>query len=78
MKKIWQWLMDSNRSKHLLLGFAYGLAANDAYCAVYGGAGVAGALEFKDWQWGEKPDFIDFVLTIAGVIAGFGVHKLIF
>jgi len=68
--------MASNRFKHLGLGAVYGLAADDWYCAVYGGAGVAGALEFKDYQWGGKPDVIDFALTFVGVMAGFGIRKL--
>jgi hypothetical protein len=71
MKKIWEWLCASNRLKHLGLGFIYGLAANDWYCAIYGGAGVSGALEFKDYQWGGKPDIIDFLFTFVGVMAGY-------
>lgn len=74
MKKLWQWLKDSHRLQHLGLGFVYGLGADDCYCAVYGGLGVAGALEFKDWQWGGRPDWIDATLTFAGVMAGYGVR----
>lgn len=76
MEKIRQWFLESNRYKHLLLGIAYGLAADDAYCAVYGGIGVSGALEFKDWQWGGKPDAVDFALTFTGVMIGFSVREL--
>ena len=77
MKSIIDWLLESNRWKHLGLGFVYGLAANDWYCAIYGGAGVALALEFKDGQWGGKPDPIDAALTFTGTMAGFGIHYLI-
>jgi hypothetical protein len=28
-------------------------------------------MEFKDWQWGGKPDPIDFILTVAGVNIGY-------
>ena len=59
MKEIWDWLNASNRIKHLGLGFAYGLGINDWYCASYGGIGVSLALEFKDGQWGGKPDLVD-------------------
>ena len=76
MKKIWQWLKDSHRLQHLGLGFVYGLGADDCYCAVYGGLGVAGALEFKDWKWGGKPDWIDATLTVAGVAIGYAVRVL--
>ena len=71
MKKIWQWLKNSNRLKHLLLGAGVGLGANDWYCAEYVGIGVAGSLEFKDYQWGGKPDWIDFTLTFVGVNIGY-------
>ena len=76
MKKIWNWLKDSHRLQHLGLGFVYGLGADDCYCAVYGGFGVAGALEFKDWKWGGKPDWIDATLTVAGVAIGYVVRVL--
>ena len=76
IKKIIDWLKQSNRYKHLGLGFVYGLAANDLYCALYGGVGVSLALEFKDGQWGGKPDPVDAALTFAGVMAGFGVREL--
>jgi len=78
MKRIWNWLKDSNRLQHLGLGFVYGLCADDCYSAVYGGLGVAGALEFKDYQWGGKPDWIDFTLTLVGVMCGYRVRKLLF
>lgn len=77
MRKIWEWLNESKRIKHLGLGAVYGLAANDWYCAAYGGAGVSLALEFKDGQWGGKPDIIDAVLTLGGVMAGYGIRVLI-
>lgn len=77
MKKIIEWLKESNRIKHFALGAVYGLVANDTYCAVYGGAGVSLALEFKDGQWGGKPDVIDAAMTFAGVMAGFGVRTLV-
>lgn len=71
------WLCKSNRLKHLVGGIAVGLGADDWYCAVYTGVGVAGALEFKDGQWGGKPDVIDFVLTVAGVAIGYGARYLV-
>ena len=44
LKKVFEWLGDSHRLLHLLLGMVFGLFANTLYCAIYGGAGVAGAL----------------------------------
>ena len=77
MRKILDWLLSSNRWKHLAGGYVVGLGADDTYCAVYTGIGVAGALEFKDWQWGGKPDWIDFAMTCIGVAFGFMTRKLI-
>ena len=74
MKKIWNWLKDSHRLQHLGLGVIYGLGADDCYSAVYGGFGGAGALEFKDYQWGGKPDWIDFVLTLVGTMIGYSLR----
>ena len=78
MKKIWQWLKDSNRLKHLVGGVAVGLGANDWYCAEYVGVGVAGSLEFKDYQWGGKPDWIDFTLTFVGVNIGYTIRYFVY
>ena len=63
--------------KHLGLGYVYGLAADDLYCAIYGGVGVSLALEFKDGQWGGKPDILDAAFTFAGVMAGFGTRYIV-
>lgn len=52
MKKIITWLKSSNRGRHIVGGFLIGLGADDTYCALYAGAGVAGALELKDKLWG--------------------------
>jgi hypothetical protein len=77
VKKIVTWFKESHRIHHLALGYSCGLLANDWYCVMYGGIGVSGALEFKDWQWGGKPDWIDFTLTFAGFIAGYLTRSLI-
>ena len=77
MKKIWQWLTASNRMKHYGLGAIFGLAADDLYCAIYGGAGVSLAMEWKDGQWGGKPDLLDAAFTFAGVMTGFGIRYIV-
>ena len=78
MKRIWQWLKESNRIKHLVGGVAVGLGANDWYCAEYVGIGVAGSLEFKDYQWGGKPDWVDFTLTFVGVNIGYTIRYFVY
>ena len=47
MKKIWKWLGESNRWKHLLGGVAIGLAGDSIYCSAYVGVGVASALDTR-------------------------------
>ena len=76
-KKLFDWLCESNRFKHMIGGAIVGLFAENAYCAAYAGVGVAGAMEFKDWQWGGKPDPIDFAMTIVGTAIGFAINRLI-
>lgn len=77
MRKLFTWLKESNRYKHLLGGIAIGAFANSLYCAAYAGVGVAIALELKDKMWGGKFDFVDLSLTLAGVAIGYGVRIII-
>lgn len=77
MRKLFTWLKESNRYKHLLGGIAIGAFANSLYCAAYAGVGVATALELKDKLWGGKFDFVDLSLTLSGVAIGYGVRIMI-
>ena len=77
MKKIIEWIWESHRIHHVSGGVAIGMGADDMYCAAYAGVGVAGALELKDYLWGGKPDYIDFLLTIAGVAVGYSIRILL-
>lgn len=77
MKKLFTWLKESNRYKHLLGGIAIGAFANSLYCAAYAGLGVATALELKDKMWGGKFDIVDLSLTLSGVAIGYGVRIMI-
>ena len=75
--KVLEWIKQSNRWKHILGGVLLGAGANDLYCACYAGLGVAAALELKDYLWGGKPDWVDFLCTVTGVGVGFGIRTLI-
>lgn len=77
MRKLFTWLKESDRYKHLLGGIAIGAFANSLYCAAYAGIGVATALELKDKLWGGKFDLVDMSLTLAGVTIGYGVRIMI-
>jgi hypothetical protein len=70
MKKLIKWLNESNHWKHIAGGSLIGLFSFSWYCALFSGAGVSSALEFKDKQWGGMWDWIDWSLTMAGVIVG--------
>lgn len=70
MKKVIEWLKESNRLTHFGCGVIIGFGADDDYCAAYAGIGVSAALELKDKLWGGKWDWIDFALTVAGVSVG--------
>lgn len=76
IKRIINWFKESNRYKHLLLGMVFGTIANDWYCLEYGAIGVSLSMEFKDGQWGGKPDFVDFILTVAGFNLGYLIRVL--
>ena len=74
MGKIFDWLSDSNRWKHLVGGMVVGLGSDDVYCATYAGIGIASALELKDKQWGGEWDWIDWLLTVGGVSIGYAIR----
>ena len=78
MRKLIDWLKESNRWKHFLGGFIIGLVCNSWYCAVLVGACTGSGMEFKDYQWGGEPDWKDFVLTFAGTLIGYGIISFIF
>jgi len=59
------WLTESNRMKHFLYAIPIGLILT-ILCVI----GVAGGLEFKDKQYGNKWDWLDFIATILGGLVG--------
>lgn len=78
MKKIIDWLKDSHRWLHLLIGLIIGFGASSIYCAAYAGIGVSITSELKDKLWGGLWDWIDFGLTITGVAIGYVIHGIVF
>lgn len=70
IKKLYNWLKESNRWVHLLGGFLIGFGANSIYCAAYTGLGIASTLELKDHMWGGEWDWTDWTLTVVGVAIG--------
>lgn len=78
--KTWKkmWIMQSNRWKHLLGGFAIGAACSCFYDALIASAATGAAMEWKDRSWGGKFDWADLACTLAGGAIGGGLRYLIF
>lgn len=77
MNKLFNFIRQSNRWKHLIGGFIIGVIGNDAYCSIYAGAIAASCLEYKDKTYGGKWDWIDWAMTTTGSIIGM-ITRLIF
>lgn len=77
MKKLWNWLKESNRWQHILISVMIGLLFNNligtAICALL----VASALEYKDKTYGGKWDWIDLTLTIVPALVINGLKMLV-
>ena len=59
------WLKESNRLEHLRYGYI-----TACYLSVLFTIGCAVGMEFKDWQYGGKFDFLDIAATALGGILG--------
>jgi hypothetical protein len=72
MKKLWSWISESNRLKHLLYTIPIGLVFT-ILCVL----GVASGMEFKDRQWGGKWDWLDWISTMLGGVIGQALQIII-
>lgn len=84
MKKYFKWLLESNRPKHMLVGFAIGLTLG--LSAAFAAAASA---EMKDWLWNGKRggifgwirgngfDWLDFAATMLSGAVGALFHYLV-
>lgn len=68
-----KWLSESNRTKHLLYAIPIAIVFS-ILCVL----GVATGLEFKDKQYGNKFDWLDWLATMIGGIIGQIIQILIF
>ena len=59
------WLTESNRQKHFLYAIPIGLVFT-ILCVL----GVASGMEFKDKQYGNKWDWLDWTATMLGGLVG--------
>lgn len=59
------WFKESNRDKHFLYAIPCGLIGTELFVA-----GLATGMEFKDKLYGNKWDWIDWLITMAGGLIG--------
>ena len=59
------WLIESNRQKHFLYAIPIGLVFT-ILCVL----GVASGMEFKDKEYGNQWDWLDWIATILGGLVG--------
>lgn len=59
------WLTESNRQKHFLYAIPIGVVFT-ILCVL----GVASGLEFKDKQYGNQWDWLDWIATMLGGLVG--------
>lgn len=78
MKKLLNWFRQSNRWKHLLYGTLVASFAPNIFAAVYAGIILASTSEYKYKQWGGKWDWLDFGITLVGVVIGAVFNSIIF
>lgn len=67
-EKLLQWWKASNRWKHFLFAIPLG-----AVCGAPFTTGVGLGMEVKDHLYGNRADFVDFLLTAVGGVIGHGV-----
>lgn len=63
------WFKESNRDKHFLYAIPCGLIGTELFVA-----GLATGMEFKDKLYGNKWDWIDWLMTMAGGLIGQAVQ----
>lgn len=59
------WFKESNRDKHFLYAIPCGLIGTELFVA-----GLTTGMEFKDKLYGNKWDWIDWLMTMAGGLIG--------
>lgn len=62
---MFKWLKESNRLKHLIYAIPIGFILS-MICVI----GVASGLEYKDYLYGNKWDWLDWIATLIGGLVG--------
>lgn len=66
------WITESNRWKHFLFAIPIGLVFT-ILCVL----GCASGMEFKDYQYGNKWDWLDWLATMLGGAIGQALQLLV-
>lgn len=66
------WFTESNRNKHFFYAIPVGF-----FFTILCVLGCASGMEFKDWQWGGKPDIVDWAATMLGGLIGQALQALL-
>lgn len=62
---MFKWLKESSRLKHLIYAIPIGFIFS-MICVI----GVASGLEYKDYLYGNKWDWLDWIATLIGGLVG--------
>ena len=62
---MFKWLKESNRLKHLIYAIPIGFIFS-----IIRVIGVASGLEYKDYLYGNKWDWLDWIATLIGGLVG--------
>jgi hypothetical protein len=71
------WFKESHRWQHIVVGLAIGIASDDWYSTAVAAVPTASALEYKDKEYGNYWDWVDWSLTVAGAAGGFVISLII-
>lgn len=77
MRRLTDWLKESNRWKHLVGGMAVGLLSAEVWAGLYAGLVAGAAMEMKDRMWGGKADLTDLLMTFVGAAIGCSLWAII-
>lgn len=77
MKKLLDFLKESNHYKHLIGGFVISIFSLSAFNAIYSAIVAASCLELKGKLHGGKWDWIDWLLTVLGGAISYVIYVII-
>lgn len=71
IKMLIEWVKAYNRWKYIVGGLLIGLCAFGWHCAAYTSVVAATCLEYKNWAYGRKWNWVNFALAIGASLLGY-------